>query len=73
MIETLHTDKFVNVILFEDSSSSKIYPPTIYGENIEDLQVKLTEYLDGLVKMCNEPYRECTCCNGYGVMIDEKK
>lgn len=72
-IETLHTDKFVTVVHFEDSSSTKIYPPTIYGENVEDLQVKLTEYLDGLVKMCNEPYKECECCSGYGVMIDEKK
>lgn len=68
-VETLHTDKFVNVVLFEDSSSTKIYPPTIYGDSLDDLRNKLDDYLSGLAKVCNEPYRECECCGGMGVIL----
>jgi hypothetical protein len=71
-VETLHTDSFIKVISFENLSSSKIYPPTIYGEDVEDLQGKLTAYLNGLVEMCNEPYRQCEHCDGHGVIVDKK-
>lgn len=70
-IETLHTDKLVTVVHFEDSSSTKTFPPTIYGDSLEDLMIKLNEYLGGLVKMCNEPYKECECCGGNGVLLME--
>ena len=69
-IETLHTEKFATVVNFEDSSSTKNYPPTIYGDNLDDLLNKLDEYLVNLAQMCNEPYKECECCGGNGVLLE---
>lgn len=63
-----HTHKTVNVILFEDSSSTKKYPPEIHGKDLDDLNKNLEEYLNNMIKMINEPYDECPHCNGYGVI-----
>jgi len=67
-IETLHNEKLIQVLNFEESSSVKCYPPEMSGKDIYDLQDKLNKYLNDLTEMINTPYKECPHCNGYGVL-----
>lgn len=40
------------------------------GENYEDLLKNIDTYLDDLMKVINEPLKECKCCKGNGVVLD---
>lgn len=44
------------------------YPiiPKMEGKNLQDLQNKLTEFLEQLIKVINTKTRECGFCGGYG-------
>ena len=43
------------------------------GENTEDLNEKVEEYLSDLMDMINEPLADCPNCKGKGVILDENK
>ncbi|MEG1563781.1 MAG: hypothetical protein RR365_08650 [Bacteroides sp.] len=42
--------------------------PQISGKNALDLENKVNEYLDSLMKEINKEYKECPCCKGWGVV-----
>lgn len=45
----------------------------ITGDNYEDLEKKVQEYLTDLMIKINAPVVECKCCGGTGVVIEEKE
>lgn len=45
----------------------------ISGKNQEDLDNKVTEYLENLMKDINSPLIDCDCCKGKGVILDNMK
>ena len=42
------------------------------GQDEEDLVRNIQKYLDDLMKEINKPLKECTCCQGSGVVICEE-
>ncbi|MCM3387229.1 hypothetical protein M3649_03670 [Ureibacillus chungkukjangi] len=40
------------------------------GDNYEDLLKNIDTYLDDLMKVINQPFVECECCKGTGVILD---
>lgn len=45
----------------------------INGDNYEDLQNKIGEFCKSLIEVINKPLKECSCCEGLGVIIEEDK
>ena len=43
----------------------------IRGETYEDLQNKITKYLNDLMDVINQPIKECPHCNGSGMELDK--
>lgn len=41
------------------------------GDNYEDLENNINTYLNELMTKINEPFIECECCKGLGVIIDD--
>lgn len=68
-----NTDK--KIIIFEMApkpyNSYPVINP-IHGENYEDLQNKIEEYCKELIEEINTPLKECTHCNGSGVILNEE-
>lgn len=57
-------------------SAPKIYnsypvQQPISAENYEALEVKINDYLSELIEMINEPVKQCECCKGRGVTINQ--
>jgi len=40
------------------------------GTSHEDLINKIDTFLTALMKKINAPVKECSCCNGYGVIVE---
>lgn len=70
-VETYHDKNEKCILSFENSSSTKRYPPEISGKDIYDLQKKLDKYLNDMLAEINTPYVECKHCNGVGVLIEK--
>jgi len=43
------------------------------GDNHDDLKENIDSYLNHLMSVINEPLKECECCNGVGVIINDLK
>ena len=43
----------------------------IKGENLADLDRKIKEFLDLIMKSINEPTVECECCKGIGFIAKQ--
>lgn len=43
----------------------------ITAKNQKELEEKIDNYLEDLMKKINEPFIECECCKGLGVILDE--
>lgn len=41
------------------------------GNNLEDLESNIELFLDELMEKINEPIKECECCKGRGVIVNE--
>jgi len=46
--------------------------PVFEGSNQEELDKNIKDYLEHLILVINEPLKECNCCNGVGVLINNK-
>lgn len=44
----------------------------INGKNQKDLEEKIEEYLENLMKEINKPFVECSHCSGMGVILEDK-
>lgn len=41
------------------------------GSNQDELKTNIDEYLNHLISVINEPLKECSCCNGTGVLLNK--
>lgn len=62
----------VSVLKIGTESKWGKIPDKIEGKSHADLKEKIDEYLAGLIKEINEPLKDCECCKGMGVVLDEK-
>lgn len=63
-----------SLVIFKSSPEGYSGYPTqkgIEGENQEDLDNKVTKYLEDLIAEINSPMEDCACCKGRGVIIKE--
>lgn len=58
-----------NELRAQDYGSNCVVPNPIIGENYEDLNNKVTNFLDKLIQEINVKYCECPNCKGWGVII----
>ena len=61
-----------SIVIFKSSPEGYSGYPTqkgIEAKNQKELDEKVTEYLENLIKEINEPLEDCTCCKGKGVII----
>lgn len=66
-------NKNKQVVIFKSSPEGYNDYPTqnsISGKNYKDLEEKVNIYLTELITKINEPLKECTCCNGTGIIIN---
>jgi len=66
-----------SVEVFEMTYSPENYKrytplPGFEGKNQDDLKEKIDKYCEDLLKKINEPLKECSHCNGLGVILDNK-
>lgn len=81
--KTIYNTRYINerdVVLFEMTHSERnkghgepgytcITPFT--GKNQTDLKNNIDKYLNDLMAHINQPFTECECCNGKGVIFNE--
>lgn len=69
---TKYRDTRAIVILKTSPEGYSGYPTQkgITGENQEDLDNKVTKYLEDLIAEINSPMKDCTCCKGRGVILE---
>jgi hypothetical protein len=61
-----------SIVIFKSSPEGyRGYPiqKGIEAKNQKELDEKVVEYLENLIKEINEPLEDCTCCKGKGVII----
>jgi len=63
-------DKWQVYSIGTDKGYSEI--PKFSGKNLKDLEKNIKTYLNDLMKMINNPVKECPCCKGMGVIEGEK-
>jgi len=71
------TDKKQTILNLKNKSSSSDYgkdcvlAPSICGINYLDLEKKVSEYLEDLMREINKDYKECSHCMGWGIISEE--
>ncbi len=67
-IEKSVEEREILVMKIANDPKSQHCLPTIYGENLSELQENLNVYLEDLMLEINTPYQECQHCNGLGII-----
>lgn len=55
-----------------DYGKNCIIPSPFSGINYEDMINRMNQYLENLIKEINTPYKECSHCKGWGVVLNEE-
>lgn len=72
-VERMVSDKTVPILNIKTPGSSDYgkdcaIPSPIIGENYKDLEIKVKNYLEEIMKNINKKYCECPQCQGWGVV-----
>lgn len=76
-VEVMISEKKVSILNITNKHSTSDYgknciiPPSINGENYEDLSKKINEYLEDVLKNINKKYCECPNCSGWGIIEED--
>jgi len=72
---TRYRDTRAVVVLKTSPEGYSGYPTQkgISGENQEDLDNKVTKYLEDLITEINSPMKDCVCCKGRGVILEDNE